>query len=408
MAAASELLQQRDQRIADALACRTPDRVPIYTRLDLFPVYYTGMSFDDAYYNVRNYLAAMEKVVVEFAPDVYKTTIFDGRSSATLGSRLWLWAGHGGPESGSFQFVEGEHLKSGDWDAYLRDPSGFTLRVLWPRFFASLAGLARLPSPSALLTEPASPTLISAEVQAAAQALAQAARESADFWAGYDEHTARMQELGFPIFYRAFGAQAPFDTISSYMRGMRGAMLDMFRCPDKLLAAEELILQESKGTGVALARATGNPRIFIPLHRGSDGFMSVDQFKRFYWPQLKEVILSYVDAGLTPCVFWEGTWDTRLEYLVELPPGKVGGIFDRTDLVKAKKILGGSMCFIGGMPVTLLQSGTLNQVRDETKRIIDTMAPGGGFIMCTNAPLDEAQPELLRTWIETTKEYGAQ
>lgn len=407
MPAEAELLQQREQRITDALACRTPDRVPIYTRLDLFPVHYTGMAFRDAFHNVRDYLAAMEQVVVEFAPDVYKTTIFDGRSGATLGSRLWRWAGHGGPESGSFQFAEEEYLKSAEWDAYLRDPSGFTLRVLWPRYFGSLAGLAGLPSPAALLTEPASPALISTEVQATAQALAQAAGESADFWAAYDEHTDRMQALGFPIFYRALGAQAPFDIVAGYLRGMRGAMLDMFRCPDKLLAAETLILRESEGAGITLARATGNPRVFIPLHRGSDGFMSIEQFRKFYWPQLKEVILSYVDAGLTPCVFWEGTWDKRLEFLAELPAGKVVGIFDRTDLVQAKRALGGIMCFIGGMPISLLQSGTRDQVRDETKRIIDLMAPGGGFIMCTNAPLDEAQPDLLRTWIEATREYGS-
>lgn len=407
MTTIADSLRQREQRIADALSCQTPDRTPVYARMDLFPVHYSGMSFRDAFYNPRAYLDAMEKVVVEFEPDIYKTTVFDGRSADTLGNQFWRWAGHGGPERGSFQFAEGEHMRRDEWDAYLRDPSGFIAHTLWPRYFASLTGLTKLPAPSALLTDPASPAMISTEVQESIQALVQAARESADFWAAYDEHIARMREVGFPIFYRAFGSQAPFDIIASFMRGMRGAMLDMYRCPDKLLAAEALILQHGKGAGVAFAKATGNPRVFIPLHRGSDGFMSIEQFKKFYWLQLKEVILSYVEAGLTPCVFWEGAWDSRLEYLAELPAGKVGGVFDRTDLVKAKKILGGKMCFIGGMPISLLQSGTLSQVRDETKRIIDIMAPGGGFIMCASSPLDEAKPELLRAWIETTKEYGA-
>jgi hypothetical protein len=108
--------------------------------------------------------------------------------------------------------------------------------------------------------------------------------------------------------------------------------------------------------------------------------MSLGQFKKFYWPQLKEVLLSYAEAGLTPCVFWEGTWDKRLEFLAELPPGKVAGIFDRTDLALAKKTLGGIMRFVGGMPVSRLQCGTRDQVRDETKRVIDLMAPGGGFM----------------------------
>ena len=61
---------------------------------------------------------------------------------------------------------------------------------------------------------------------------------------------------------------------------------------------------------------------FIPLHRGSDGFMSLKQFEKFYWPQLKEMIERLVDAGITPSVYYEGVWDQRLEYLAELPKGK--------------------------------------------------------------------------------------
>ena len=60
----------------------------------------------------------------------------------------------------------------------------------------------------------------------------------------------------------------------------------------------------------------------MALHRGADGFMSLNQFETFYWPGLKKIILALIDAGLTPFVFFEGDFTSRLEYLTELPKGK--------------------------------------------------------------------------------------
>jgi hypothetical protein len=55
---------------------------------------------------------------------------------------------------------------------------------------------------------------------------------------------------------------------------MRGIMLDMFRCPDKLLTAIDLFTPMLIEKAIQVAKKTGNPRVFIPLHRGAGGFMS--------------------------------------------------------------------------------------------------------------------------------------
>ncbi len=60
-----------------------------------------------------------------------------------------------------------------------------------------------------------------------------------------------------------------------------------------------------------------------------------------YWPSLKKVILALVEAGLTPCPFFEGDYSSRLEHLAELPKGKILGLFDNTDPAKAKDVLAG-------------------------------------------------------------------
>jgi uroporphyrinogen-III decarboxylase len=65
------------------------------------------------------------------------------------------------------------------------------------------------------------------------------------------------------------------------------------------------------------------------------------------------------------------------------------------------------MCIVGGMPISLLQTGTPEKVRAETKKVIETIGQDGGFIMSSSTVLDEADPELVRVWVEATKEYGA-
>ena len=242
-------------------------------------------------------------------------------------------------------------------------------------------------------------------MQGAAAALAQASKVSAQWSMGYGQFEQKMNGMGYPAFSAAV-ALAPYDLISDMLRGMRGTMVDMYRCPEKLLAAMEKVLPLQIGGAIGQAQMSGNPRIFIPLHRGADGFMSNEQFERFYWPTLKALILALIGAGLTPAPFFEGGYNQRLQYLKQLPPGKVMGLFDRSDLVKVKEVLGDSMCIVGGMPISLLQTGTPEKVRAETKKVIETIGQDGGFIMSSSTVLDEADAELVRVWVEATKEYG--
>ncbi len=78
-------------------------------------------------------------------------------------------------------------------------------------------------------------------VAAAFGALMEAAQVSMKWTMGYAQFEQKMNGLGFPSFAQAV-ALAPYDVISDMLRGMRGTMVDMYRCPDKLLAAMDKVL----------------------------------------------------------------------------------------------------------------------------------------------------------------------
>ncbi|MFX1501807.1 MAG: uroporphyrinogen decarboxylase family protein, partial [Promethearchaeota archaeon] len=107
-----------------------------------------------------------------------------------------------------------------------------------------------------------------------------------------------------------------------------------------------------------------------------------------------------------PFSYVEGGFNSRLEVIKDLPKGKVIWAFDLTDMEKAKEILGDTACIGGNMPISLLNLGTPQDIRDYAKTLIDTVGKDGGYLMMNGAVIDEAKPENVKTMIDFTKEYG--
>lgn len=400
-----QLYEERVKRVEDAIQLKVPDRVPIVLSLGYFPAKYAGVTCADAFYDPAKWKEATKKTVVDFEPDTCMAMGPDsGKALEALDFKQMVWPGHGTSRNHTHQFVEAEYMKADEYDAYLDDPTGFILRTYLPRTCGSLESFQRLPDLSILLF---SPTMLLGMpgFEEAIESLSKARQEVLKRNAAIGSLGEELKQLGFPTFSRA-ATFAPFDVVSDRLRGMRGSMLDMFRQPDNILKICEKLLPIMLGLAVATAKMSGNPRVFIPLHRGADGFMSLKQFEKFYWPTLKGLMIGLIDAGLTPCPFFEGNYNSRLEYLLELPRGKVLGYFDASDILKVKEILGNHLCIMGNVPPSLLQTGNPQDVKEHCKKLIDVAGKGGGFIMAPRSAIDEVKPENLKAMIDFTKEYG--
>jgi len=105
-------------------------------------------------------------------------------------------------------------------------------------------------------------------------------------------------------------------------------------------------------------------------------------------------------------LFAEGSYLTRLETVNEFPKGTVTWRFDKTDMAKAKEVLGKNSCISGNVPTSLLSTGTPQDVRAYCRRLIEVCAPGGGYILSSGASVDNAPPENLHAMVEAAMEYG--
>ena len=212
-------------------------------------------------------------------------------------------------------------------------------------------------------------------------------------------------DMGFPQYFQG-AAMPPYDVVSHSMRGMAGTMFDMFRQPDKLIELCEFILKQTLERPLPPPDEYGHIRMFMTNTRGSDDFLSKKQFDTFYWPTFRKLVMGLIERGATPCIFFEGNFTSRLEYLLEFPKGKMLARFDTTDIFRAKEILKDHVCIEGNVPSSLLQIGTVQDVKDHCKKLIDVIGKDGGYIIAPRSSTDEVNPENLKAMIDFTKEYG--
>jgi uroporphyrinogen-III decarboxylase len=411
-AGARATYRQNVQRLCDAIELKkAPDRVPTMINCTFMPANLYGVAPYDMMYDVDVLTSTVKRFLVDYGAEYYFTPaiIGSGQVFERLDCRQLAWPGHGVAKESGYQYIEGEYMADEDYRALINDPSDFWLRRYLPRACAALEPLSRIPP----FTDLWEIVLLSGhmiafgaqDVQAALRALLEAGTIAREWGEKIVRFDAEVTAMGF-VSSAGSLSKAPFDIVADTLRGTRAAMLDMRRRPQLLLEAIDRLTPLAVRQGVAGADQTGNPIVFMPLHKGADGFMSDEQFRTFYWPSLRAVVHGLVAEGCIPFLFCEGGYDTRLEYLKEVPPGSTFCLFDRTDMVRAKEILGGRVCIGGNVPASLILTGTPDEVRSYCKGLLDNVAPGGGYIMAFGTAMDEGVPENVRAMVEFTREYG--
>jgi hypothetical protein len=406
-----KLRSQREKRVCDAIELKVPDRIPIVPLFGYFPAIYKGVSIQECMYDYSLMKSTWSAVIEEFQPDLAENPVNIrgiGPLLEALDYKQLRWAGHGLKSNVSYQYVEKEYMKENEYDLYLNDPTDFILRTYWPRIMGIFKPFEKLPPLHDIISYYLGMAKFaffdSKDILGSLEALGKAAAEASKIISNAIDFNECIYNLGFPPQYGSM-SHAPFDTVSDFMRGTRGTMLDMFRQPDNILQLVEKLLPMHLKMGLA-AKARGVPRVFIPLHKGLDGFMSQEQFKKFWWPTLKRLVEGLIEGGCTPFLLWEGNVESRLEIIGDIPKGKAVYSFERTDMVKAKEILGDTVCIKGNVPLSILSTGNVDDVKAYCNELIKKVGKDGGFIMDSSTVLDEAKPENVKAMFEFTKEYG--
>jgi len=408
------LLEERQKRIEDAAALREPDRVPIVTIGQCFSLFNAGYTIADAVYDFDIYEETTLKFMAEYEPD----SGGGGVSIAGQGPILelmkpknlvWPGAPDGRISRSSIQqFIEYAVLQEEDMDFFMADFTGWMLKKGFPAV-------------STLLEPVAGWTFNRRHIDSSIQGIVnmlstpetremmQTIWEISDMMAEIGKRNKalgdKILEMGFPSFDGGM-AMVPFDAYSDFYRGTLDTMMDLYEHPDVIEHFIERNLAVVLESITEQAERFPGKRINMALHKGMDGFLTEKQYVDYYWRHLQTIINHIIDVGMTPFIYTEGPYTSRIKHLADVPKGKVIYFFEEVDPVYAKQQLGDVACIQGVFPVYLLHYGKKQEVIDEAKRLIDILAPGGGYIFCSSAGFDKAIPENVEAMFDTVKTYG--
>ncbi len=418
-----ELYKERMERVMTTIGLKEPDRVPITPMSMFYAPTQKGYTKKEAMYEPQKLAQASFEVFSKTNWDmvppllgVFPAGVFDG-----LGVQFFKWPGAADEKQRlgddvHFQYVEGEYMKADEYDEFFLDPTGFVIRKIIPRHHKNLQGFSMFPNLISLVSGYG--VILNIPLffgtppnQEMMKSIGQAAVKLFEYVGANNKYVEDMKNIGYPVGFSNF-VQAPYDVVSEFLRGMKGGMLDMYRRPEKLKKLLEMLVPSSiQATLIAQQMAPDNPIVFIPLHRGADGFMSREQFEEFYFPSLAAIMEALIQNNLIPCPFWEGSYNERLDFLGEFAQkhkGKMIYWFDRTDIIHAKEVFGDYVTIRGNVPASMLATGTPQQIDEYVKKIIEGCAEGGGFIVdggVSGIP-DEAKPECVKAMTDAVFKYG--
>jgi hypothetical protein len=406
-----KLFAERLRRVEDAIALREPDKVPVAPFFASVIQRFYNSSYKDFYYDYGKAGDAFLKFYMDYplCDGHYCSGFTSGRANELAGSTMIDWPGRPGTvvsDYSSHQVIEHEFMLPEEYPELLGDFTGFMIRKYIPRAYSNLKGFGDIGfTPTVVLSTGLLKPLYAPEMLKIYETLSQIGRLDAEATATLLDYTAKLSGTGLPGMFCGV-SEVPYDILGDYFRGTVGIMEDLLEYEDEIAAACDMFAEQQIASMQYLgALQIPAKRIFFPMHKGMDGFMSPGQYEKLYWKPFRKIIDALISLGVTPYLYTEGRYDSRLEQLADVPKGKVMYHFETVDMVKAKKLLGGTGCILGNLPIAMLEYGKKEEVADTCKFLIDTCAPGGGYIFDFSGSLENAKKENLDVMFDTLEKY---
>jgi uroporphyrinogen-III decarboxylase len=225
------------------------------------------------------------------------------------------------------------------------------------------------------------------------------------------QNAARVQQTYFERGYVVV-CNAPVNVVIPFEylcggRSMQKFFFDLYRMPDKVQAAMDVILGETLAQIEAAPPVMGVGGTWLGGWRAASALVAPKLWDRFVWPYYLKLSEALVAKGITPVLHWDQDWTRDLVRLQELPAKKcILNPDGMTDMKKFKEFAGDRMAMMGDIPSSLLAAGTPEDVDKYVCEQVE-LFEGKGLILCPgcDAPIN-AKPENMEAFVAAAHKYG--
>ena len=229
-------------------------------------------------------------------------------------------------------------------------------------------------------------------------------------------------------------APGRFDAIEEAVREFKGKIAigvhlnDVFSLPRYLLGMEQLLMCIAMDPDLVKALVDMSVEINLELAKevaardvdfvwtGDDyacntgPMMSPQHFREIFYPGLCRVMGGFKELGLPIIKHTDGLLWPILDMIIDSGIDCLDPIDPQAgmDLAEVKAKYGDRVALKGNVDCAATMTfGTPEDVVEETKRVLRTGAPGGGFILSSSNSIHSAvKPENYMAMMETWKEFG--
>ena len=233
---------------------------------------------------------------------------------------------------------------------------------------------------------------------------------------GLAQETKRMHDTGCAVMISLYGLGLL--DMGFMLCGMENLLTAMALKPDVVRALFDRIKEFQMQLWTNTLEAVGN-NVDVCLHSDDLGmqnnpFMSPDMYRSLLKPCHTE-LFNHIKKSAKPeakmLLHSCGSVRKLIPDLIEtgidaLNPVQVSA--EGMDTAELKKEFGSELSFWGGGVDTqrILPTGSVSEVKDEVKRRIDDLAPGGGFVFAAVHNVQpDVPPENIRAMIEAFREH---
>ncbi|MDP6178581.1 MAG: uroporphyrinogen decarboxylase family protein, partial [Desulfatiglandales bacterium] len=199
----------------------------------------------------------------------------------------------------------------------------------------------------------------------------------------------------------------PFELLCG-ARSMTPFILDLYRRPEKVKAALDIMTQGQIDLGIQAAQDSGINRVWLGGWRTASALLSPKIWNEFVFPYLHEMAWALAEKGIVSILHLDQDWTRDLGRLRELPSKKcILNPDGMTDIHKAKKLIGDHMAIMGDVPAAMLATGTSDEVYNYVRDLVRDIGPTG-LLLCPgcDAPIN-ARRENMEAFVSAGRDFGA-
>jgi hypothetical protein len=376
--------EERNKVRTDLLSGRKPSRVLVNSTFTIDAACgYAGINLAEAHYNMELIEKAFEKTCEDFYADIFpvETSRFP-LVYQILGAKNFIMG-----SGGTVQHPEIETMHIDEYDEFIDAPYKTILEKFLPRVC------------TALDTDPVNQGLVLAKAFSAYGAT----------WASLAEIYAKLSEKhGYcQGFFTGPINQAPFDFLADQLRGFKNITMDIRRIPDKVEKAVKAITPLMLKMSIPTVRYPGIINMIF-LHMAP--FINQEQFERFYWPSLKEVVTKLDQEGISNYIWVEQDETRYAEYFASLPESTIF-FMENGDPKHFTKTVGKNHAFGGFYDPLITLSRSKEDCIDEAKRLLDICMKSDHFYFTFNRQImdiksvDVPKIQAVLEWVRNNGKY---